>query len=637
MEPDPEALAKTLREAAEKLQEAEERQEEEPKMEERYNRARGGATLLEQSSDDATAILEALKAQKKKREDAATAVADEASAEEKDLADAEDVDAVTLCIEFLELHTETIAPTALADLAAAQEKAASLHAFAKKQTVKLEERRAKVTEQEASLRLAQEESAGKIERLQAELERARAKPKEVPRDGNAAALAAASDETKKLRAELERAHAELGNRPREGAAAIAAELKTTPHARRPDESDSASTTKAEQLAKDDHRDEGYSPVAPETLTPNQPVGKAKTSRVTPPSPDPAAAAPKAWSPSTAIALATPIPSPAPTASGADEQKTEAVSIATKNVAAPASASPQQAAPAPPPADDGDVGGGDVGVMDQPETPAETRGLAALAPTANDCGLGDAEVPVDAISPQEPQIELLVPEKLAALPKTDGGDFGLLPPSSPPVAREHPRDDATRMAFNLIDCGRRPRGHLKRAVRGASQLKGRFRAGTGEGSVNEADAAIEAPILTQEDQMELVKNKAARALEAEDYKGLALDAMLRLTDQRGDPPEATDPQKWVNMCLGQGERAAVRNARDFEIGVPIVREHARQIARALAKEKSDQAVTFDDIMKVLKQAAPKGYGPTKEDPYLVASFALYVSGEREASGGRRALT
>ena len=95
-------------------------------------------------------------------------------------------------------------------------------------------------------------------------------------------------------------------------------------------------------------------------------------------------------------------------------------------------------------------------------------------------------------------------------------------------------------------------------------------------------------------MELVKNKAARALEAEDYKGPALDAMLRLTDQRGDPPEATDPQKWVNMCLGQGERAAVRNARDFEIGVPIVREHARQIARALAKEKSDQAVTFDDI-------------------------------------------
>ena len=118
MEPDPEALAKTLREAVEKLQEAEERQEEEPKMEERYNRARGGATLLEQSSDDATAILEALKAQKKKREDAATAVADEASAEEKDLADAEDVDAVTLCIEFLELHTETIAPTALADLVA---------------------------------------------------------------------------------------------------------------------------------------------------------------------------------------------------------------------------------------------------------------------------------------------------------------------------------------------------------------------------------------------------------------------------------------------------------------------------------------------------------------------------------------
>ena len=68
---------------------------------------------------------------------------------------------------------------------------------------------------------------------------------------------------------------------------------------------------------------------------------------------------------------------------------------------------------------------------------------------------------------------------------------------------------------------------------------------------------------------------------------------------------------------------MRNARDFEIGVPIVREHARQIARALAKEKSDQAVTADAIMKVLKQAAPKGYGPTKEDPYLVASFALYV--------------
>ena len=234
MEIDAEALAKMLHKTAEELQEAEERREEEPKMEERYNRARGGATLLEQSSDDAMAILEALKAQKKKREDAATAVADEASAEEKDLADAGDVDAVTLCIEFLELHTETIAPTALADLAAAQEKAASYHAFAEKQTVKLEERRAKVTEQEASLDLAQAESAGKIERLQAELERERAKTKEGPRDGDAAALAAASDENKKLRAELERAHAELANRPREGAAAIAAELKTTPHARRPD-------------------------------------------------------------------------------------------------------------------------------------------------------------------------------------------------------------------------------------------------------------------------------------------------------------------------------------------------------------------------------------------------------------------
>ena len=407
-------------------------------------------------------------------------------------------------------------------------------------------------------------------------------------EAEARAHADEKQRAEKLRAELACAHAELANRPREGAAAIAAELKTTPHARRPDESDSASTTKAEQLAKDDHRDEGYSPVAPETLTPNQPVGKAKTSRVTPPSPDPAAAPPKAWSPALLEAPATPneVLTPAPAASGADEQKTEAVSIATKNVAAPASALPQQAAPASPPADDGDVGGGDVGVMDQPETPAETRGLAALAPTANDCGLGDAEVPVDAVSPQEPQIELLVPEKLAALPKTDGGDFGLLPPSSPPVAREHPRDDATRMAFNLIDCGRRPRGHLKRAVRGASQLKGRFRAGTGEGSVNEADAAIEAPILTQEDQMELVKNKAARALEAEDYKGPALDAMLRLTDQRGDPPEATDPQKWVNMCLGQGERAAVRNARDFEIGVPIVREHARQISVS-GKRRADE--------------------------------------------------
>ena len=120
MEIDAEALAKMLHKTAEELQEAEERREEEPKMEERYNRARGGATLLEQSSDDAMAILEALKAQKKKREDAATAVADEASAEEKDLADAGDVDAVTLCIEFLELHTETIAPTALADLAAAE-------------------------------------------------------------------------------------------------------------------------------------------------------------------------------------------------------------------------------------------------------------------------------------------------------------------------------------------------------------------------------------------------------------------------------------------------------------------------------------------------------------------------------------
>ena len=182
MEIDAEALAKMLHKTAEELQEAEERREEEPKMEERYNRARGGATLLKQSSEDAMAILEALKAQKKKREDAATAVADEASAEEKDLADAGDVDAVTLCIEFLELHTETIAPTALADLAAAQEKAASYHAFAEKQTVKLEERRAKVTEQEASLDLAQAESAGKIERLQAELERERAKPKEGPRE-----------------------------------------------------------------------------------------------------------------------------------------------------------------------------------------------------------------------------------------------------------------------------------------------------------------------------------------------------------------------------------------------------------------------------------------------------------------------
>ena len=53
-------------------------------------------------------------------------------------------------------------------------------------------------------------------------------------EAEARAHADEKQRAEKLLADLERAHAELANRPREGAAAIAAELKTTPHARRPD-------------------------------------------------------------------------------------------------------------------------------------------------------------------------------------------------------------------------------------------------------------------------------------------------------------------------------------------------------------------------------------------------------------------
>ena len=258
-------------------------------------------------------------------------------------------------------------------------------------------------------------------------------------EAEARAHADEKQRAEKLLADLERAHAKLANRPREGAAAIAAELKTTPHARRPDESDSASTKKAAKLAEDDHRDDGYSPVAPETPAPNQPVGKAKTSRVTPPSPDPAAAAPKTWSPALPEAPATPIEvlTLAPAAAGADEQKIETVSIATKNVAAPASASasPQQAAPAPSLADDGDVGGGDVGVIDQPETPAETCYPGALVPEANDDDVGGTEAPTDvqnAVTPQEPS--LLVPDALTALPVAETPTDSPAPNQRAPAAQ-----------------------------------------------------------------------------------------------------------------------------------------------------------------------------------------------------------
>ena len=57
-----------------------------------------------------------------------------------------------------------------------------------------------------------------------------------------------------------------------------------------------------------------------------------------------------------------------------------------------------------------------GVMDQPETPAETCYPGALVPEANDDDVGGTEAPTDvqnAVAPEEPS--LLVPDALTALP------------------------------------------------------------------------------------------------------------------------------------------------------------------------------------------------------------------------------
>ena len=100
-------------------------------------------------------------------------------------------------------------------------------------------------------------------------------------------------------------------------------------------------------------------------------------------------------------------------------------------------------------------------------------------------------------------------------------------------------------------------------------------------------------------------------------------MLRFEDQRGEPPKVTNPQDWVERCLTHERRSAVNGAANYEMGVPIVKQRAREIVRELALTMPKAKIERRHIYKVLKQPAPVGFGSTRDDPYLIASFTLYV--------------